>query len=121
MVWEIIDCYQFVFLTCNDPADVFLEFIIVFGLNEILPSFDREHDVNINLRVRVGHAQKMPLLTELGIIFLPSAKMPALRASFGRIGERLQSGLLQEARVNRFFFDNRFVTRNGSRYSHAHP
>ena len=69
VVPQIIDCYQFVFLAGNDTADIFLKFIIVFGFDEISPSFDCEHDMDVNLRVGIGHLQKMPLLTELGNIF----------------------------------------------------
>src|ERR1019366_6671584 len=38
-------------------------------LDEALPAFDGEHNMEINLRVGVGHAPKMPLLTELENLF----------------------------------------------------
>jgi hypothetical protein len=38
----------------------------VFRLDEVLPAFDGKHDMEIDLRVGVGHVRKMPLLTELG-------------------------------------------------------
>lgn len=37
--------------------------------DEVLSAFDGEHNVNVDLRVGVGHEQKMPLLTELGNLF----------------------------------------------------
>jgi hypothetical protein len=36
----------------------------VFRSDEALPTFNREHDLDVDLRVGVGHL-KMPLLTEL--------------------------------------------------------
>ena len=41
----------------------------MFRLDEVLPAFDSEHDVDVNLCVGVGHVRKMPLLTELGNLF----------------------------------------------------
>jgi hypothetical protein len=41
----------------------------VFRLDEALPTFNGKHDMDINLRVGVGHVPKMPLLTELENIF----------------------------------------------------
>jgi hypothetical protein len=34
-----------------------------------LAAFDGKHDMDVNLGVGVGHARKMPLLTELGNLF----------------------------------------------------
>jgi hypothetical protein len=70
MIRHIVDGDQFLLLTGNNAGDVFLEFIVVFRRDKILPAFDREHDVDVNLRVSVGHAPKMPLLTELENLFL---------------------------------------------------
>jgi hypothetical protein len=71
----------------DNARDVFLKLVVVFRLDEALPAFDGKHDVNINLRVGVGHARKMPLLTELENLFcLGSTKMSRLRrwrSSFG--------------------------------------
>jgi hypothetical protein len=58
-------------LIVSDAGDVLLEFVIVFRPDEILPALDGEHDIDVNLRVGIGHARKMPLLTELEIFFLP--------------------------------------------------
>jgi hypothetical protein len=69
MVRHVIDGDQFLFLTGDDASDVFLEFVVVFGFDEILPAFDGKHDMDVNLGVGVGHARKMPLLTELGNLF----------------------------------------------------
>jgi hypothetical protein len=70
MIRHIIDGNQFLLLTGDDAGDVFLEFAVVFGFDEILSAFDGEHDVDVDLRVGVGHARKMPLLTELRNLFL---------------------------------------------------
>ena len=84
MIRQIIDRNQLLVLTGNDASDVFLQFVVVFRRDEILPTFDGEHDVDINLRVGVGHAPKMPLLTELENLFsFVSTKMSRLRC-FGR-------------------------------------
>jgi hypothetical protein len=40
----------------NDACDIFLKFVIVFLLDEILPAFHGENYVNLNLSVSVGHA-----------------------------------------------------------------
>jgi len=37
--------------------------------DEILPAFDGKHDMDVNLGIGVGHARKMPLLTEPGNLF----------------------------------------------------
>ena len=65
MVRQIVNGDQFLILPRKDAGDVFLQFVVVFRLDEALPAFDGEHDMDINLRVGVGHAPKMPLLTEL--------------------------------------------------------
>ena len=70
MVPHIIDGDQFLFLAGDDAGDVFLQFVVVFGHDEILPAFDGEHDVKVNLRVGVCHARNMSLRTELGNSFL---------------------------------------------------
>jgi hypothetical protein len=64
----------------DDARDVFLKLVIVIRLDEALPAFDRKHDVDVDLRAGVGHARKMPLLTELENYFcLDSTKMSRLR------------------------------------------
>jgi hypothetical protein len=70
MIRHIVDGNHFLFLTGNDACDVFLQLVVVFRLDEALPAFNSEHDMDINLRVGVGHAPKMPLLTELENIFV---------------------------------------------------
>src|SRR5271165_3630366 len=65
MVRHIVYGNQLVLLRRDSADDVFLDFVVVFGWDEVLPAFDSEYDVNINLRIGVGHARKMPLLTEL--------------------------------------------------------
>jgi hypothetical protein len=53
----------------ENSSDVFLQFVVVFRPDEALPTFNGKHDMDINLRVGVGHVPKMPLLTELENIF----------------------------------------------------
>ena len=65
MIRHIVDRNQLLLLSGDDAGDVFLQFVVVFRLDEALPAFNGEHDVDVNLHVGVGHAQKMPLLTEL--------------------------------------------------------
>jgi hypothetical protein len=51
----------------------------VVGPDQVLSALNGKDDVDINLRVGIGHAQKMPLLTELGNLFSDVAtNMPAL-------------------------------------------
>src|SRR4051812_48776949 len=66
MVRHIVYSDQLVFPRRDDPSDVFLQFIVMRRLNQRLPAFDCEDDVDVNLAVGVGHKGKMSLLTELG-------------------------------------------------------
>src|ERR1700690_1806525 len=78
-VRHIVDGNQFLVLTGDNTGDVFLKFVVVFGFDEVLSAFDSKHDVDVNLRVGVGHARKMPLLTELvNLFWLDSTKMSPL-------------------------------------------
>ena len=65
MVGHIVYCNQLLFLSRDDAGDIFLQFVVAFRLDEALPAFNGEHDVDINLRVGIGHAPRMPLLAEL--------------------------------------------------------
>jgi hypothetical protein len=69
MVGHVVNDDQFLFLTGDNASDVFLQLVVVFGLDEILPAFNGKYDMNINLRVGIGHEPKMPLLTELENLF----------------------------------------------------
>src|SRR5882724_4180969 len=69
VVGHIVDDNQLLFPTGNDAGDVFLQLVVMFWIEEVLPAFDGEHNMDINLRVGVGHASKMPLLTELENLF----------------------------------------------------
>ena len=69
MVRHIIDGDQFLSLAGHDAGDEFLQFVIVFRWNEILPAFDGEHNMDVNLRVGIGRLIKMPLQTELENLF----------------------------------------------------
>ena len=69
MVRHIVNGDELLFLTGNDAGDIFLKFVVIFGFDEVLPAFDCEYDVNVDLRVGIGHLRKMPLLAELENIF----------------------------------------------------
>ena len=64
MVGHIVYGNQLLPLRGDDAGDVFLQFVIVFRRDEILPAFHRKHDVKINLCVGIGHAWNISLLTE---------------------------------------------------------
>ena len=69
VIRHIVYGNQFLILTGNNAGDVFLKFVVMVRLDEALPAFDGEHDMDVDLRVGVGHASKMPLLTELENLF----------------------------------------------------
>ena len=69
VIRHIVYRNQFLLLPRDNAGDVFLQFVVVFRLDEALPAFNGEHDMEIDLRVGVGHAPKMPLLTELENLF----------------------------------------------------
>jgi len=70
MVWHVVYGDQLVLLSRDDTGNVFLLFIIMFRHNETLSALDGKNDMDVNLRIGVGHARKMPLLTELGNPFV---------------------------------------------------
>ena len=70
VVRHVVDGNQFLVLTGDNAGDVFLKFVVMFGFDEVLSAFDGEHDMDVDLRVSVGHVRKMPLLTELRNLFL---------------------------------------------------
>jgi hypothetical protein len=70
VVRHIIDRDQFLFLLRHNSSDEFLEFIVVLRWDDILTSLYGKYDMDIDLGIGIGHAQKMPLLTELENSFL---------------------------------------------------
>ena len=46
---------SFWFCFCNNSGDVFLQFVIVNRIDQILPAFDGEYDLDVNLSVGIGH------------------------------------------------------------------
>ena len=65
----------------DNPRDKFAKFLAVFGRDQVLSAFNGKNDMDINLRVGVGHGQNMPLQTELGNLFCTyTTNMSALRA-----------------------------------------
>ena len=69
MIRQVVYGDQLLPLGGDDAREVFLQFVIMFRRDEALPALDGKHDVEVDLRVGVGHLQKMPLLTELENLF----------------------------------------------------
>ena len=69
MIRHIVYGNELVLLSGHDAGDVLLQFVAVFRPDKVLPAFDGKHNVDVDLRVGVRHARKMPLLTELGESF----------------------------------------------------
>lgn len=59
MIGHVVDGDHFLVLGRDNAGDVFLEFVVVFGFDEVLPAFDGEDDVDVDLGVGVGHARKI--------------------------------------------------------------
>jgi hypothetical protein len=55
-MWQRQDAPLLV-LAGDNPGDVFLEFVVVSRVDEVLPPSHREHDVKLNLSIGVGHPQ----------------------------------------------------------------
>jgi hypothetical protein len=90
MVGHVVYGNQFVLLGGNNPGDKFAQFLTVFGPDQILSPLNGKYDMDINLRVGIGHAQKMPLLTELGNLFSGfTTNMPALTGLENRGSDEL--------------------------------
>ena len=66
MVRHVVYGDQLILPGGDNASDVLLEFIVIFWIDQRLPAFDCEDDVDVNLGVGVGHGKKVPLLTELG-------------------------------------------------------
>ena len=80
MVRHVVNGDHFLFLTGDNAGDVFLKLVVVRGSDEVLPALNSEYDLDINLRVGVCHARKMPLLAELENLFwLVTTNMSQLR------------------------------------------
>jgi len=73
MLLHVVYCNQLLRLGGNDARDVFLQLVIVFRPDDVLPALNRKNNVYIDLGIGVGHDPKMPLLTELENLFLPSS------------------------------------------------
>ena len=69
MIGHVVNGNQFVPLLGNNAGEVFLQLVVVFGRNEVLPAFNRKNDMDINLCVRVCHAPNMSLPWSLGNVF----------------------------------------------------
>ena len=64
MVRHVVDSDQFLTLRCHDSGDVLLQFVVVNGIDEVLPAFHGEHDLNVDLSICVG-PRSFLLLIEL--------------------------------------------------------
>ena len=61
-------------------ADVFLQFVVVFRGDQILPAYNVKHYVNINLIVSICHRSNMPLLRSLSQFWVRvNTNIPPLR------------------------------------------
>jgi len=49
MVGHGVNGDQFLALARDDAGDVFVQFLLAFGTNQILPALDREYDLQVNL------------------------------------------------------------------------
>jgi hypothetical protein len=88
VIRHIIDRNQLLLLSRDNPADVFLKFVAMLRREEILSALDGEHNMEIDLRVRIGHERKMPLLLELENLF--SFVLQRCRA-YGAAGDMVNS------------------------------
>jgi hypothetical protein len=57
MIGHAADRDQFLLLLADDPSDVLLDPLFVIRLNQALSSMDREDNLNVDLRVGVGHVE----------------------------------------------------------------
>jgi hypothetical protein len=102
---------QLLVLTGDNAGDVLLKFVVVFWRNKVLPPSDREHDMEIDLRVGVCHEPKMPLLTELENLFLfwfykdftPTALSGTSPIPENTTGRNVRDGLRQHCILRAFW------------------
>lgn len=69
MVGHIVNGNQFLPTLGDDASDVFLQFVIMLGPDEVLAAFNSKDDMDINLRIGIGHVQKRPPSAEFGNLF----------------------------------------------------
>ena len=55
MIRQVVNGDQLLLLAGDDAIHVLLQFVFELGTNQILPPLHGKNDVNINLRVGVGH------------------------------------------------------------------
>ena len=82
MIGHAVDRNQFLAFSGDNSSDVFLQFLASGRRNYTRTSGHREDDMQVDLRVRVGHFAEvnMTLLTELiTFTFLAAINMPRLR------------------------------------------
>jgi hypothetical protein len=73
MVRPVVDGNEFLLSTRDDPRDVFLLLVVMPGMDQILTSLDRKHQVDVNLGIGIGH--EAILLSELvGVGWLPGVQ-----------------------------------------------
>ena len=63
MIRHIVDGEQLLALSRDDAGHVLLQLIVVLALNQVLSALNSKNDMDVNLRVGVGH--DMPLLRSL--------------------------------------------------------
>ena len=55
MIRHVVNRDQLLPLRRYDSGDVLLQFVVVNGIDEVLPALHGEHDLNVDLRVGVSH------------------------------------------------------------------
>ena len=71
MIRHVVDSDQLLPLRCYNSSDVLLQFVVVNGIDEVLPAFHGEYDLNVDLRVGVSH-YPFPPVVSLGIYVGPT-------------------------------------------------
>ena len=61
MVRPVVDGNEFLLLSGDDPRDVLLQLVVMPGVDQILTSLDRKHQVDVNLGIGIGHREIAPV------------------------------------------------------------
>src|SRR5207237_6020636 len=55
IILHVVNGDQLLPLRGHDSSNVLLKLIVMFRINKVLPAFNGEHDLNVNLSVGVSH------------------------------------------------------------------
>src|SRR5712691_8011827 len=86
VIRHAMNSQKFLFTVADDAGHIFVEFFLAVAADQTLAGFDGKNDLEIYLRVGVGH--RGPILEAKG------ARASAKPARAGRPGERLVRGRL---------------------------